>query len=223
MGDASCDGRFEVFCDRLRQEIAPFVGQIEYGNLRSRISVWEGVDGGRVTNVALVYETPGGSTDQINVSFDHGAGLFSIIDEREQVTEDVDEVLEYVHPRVAHIPGKRRESLEAEIRRQFDSGIGRAGLFGHITRLLQSDFKGGAITHQELQQAMRFAIQYSRGDGTRPPAGFLNAPIRDSAPPGNGSPARTPQSSPTPEPASTRDQTGAVPLHAKTNSSASPG
>jgi hypothetical protein len=171
MAQNGCDDAFEAFCNRLRQEISEYAGRVEYGNLRYKTDVWESVDGQRNTNLALVYETPGGSTDQINVSFDHSTGLFSIVDEAEHLTPCAEEVMAHVRPRVASIPERRRESLFAEIRRQIDGGVGRAGLFGHINRLMQSDFRGGTITHQELQEAMRFAVQYSRGvpPGTSPP------------------------------------------------------
>src|SRR5437763_5460143 len=173
MAQDGCDDTFEAFCDCLRHEISGYAGRVDYGNLRHQIDVWETSDGGRVTNLALVYETPGGSTDQINVSFDHRTSLFSIVDDAEYLTPSVEEVMAHVRPRVASIPEKRRESLFAEIRRQIDGGVGRAGLFGHINRLMQSDFKGGTITHQELQEAMRFAVQYSRGV---PPGSSLSSP-----------------------------------------------
>lgn len=162
MGLTGCDEAFESFCERLRHQMAPFAGLVEYGNLRQDISLWEGPDGQRVTNVALVYETPGGSTDQINISFDHHTGLFSFIDDAEHQTASIDIVLAHVQPRISTIPEKRRESLHEEIRRQIDGGVGRAGLFGHINRLTQSDFKGGTITHQEMKDAMQFAVYYSR-------------------------------------------------------------
>src|SRR5262249_13885166 len=135
--------------------------------------VWETADGGRVTNLALVYETPGGSTDQINISFDHALGLFTVIEETELTSECVEEVLARILPRVLNIPAKRRDSLFGEIRRQIEGGIGRAGLFGQITRLMQSDFKGGTITLEELQEAMRFAIACTRANppGASPPSG----------------------------------------------------
>src|SRR5438874_12301766 len=109
MAQNGCDDAFEAFCDRLRQEISAFAGRVEYGNLRYQTDVWETAEGARITNLALVYETPGGSTDQINVSFDHRTSLFSIVDEAEQLTPSVDEVLAHVRPRVASIPEKRRE------------------------------------------------------------------------------------------------------------------
>lgn len=168
MGQPGGENGFDTFCDRLRQQMAPYAGLVEYGNLRHQISVWETPEGGLVTNVALVYETPGGSTDQINISFDHSSGMFSVVDEVEHVTEAVDEVLSRILPRICSIPAKRRECLFDEIRRQIDGGVGRAGLFGHINRLALSDFKGGTITHQEMKDAMQFAVQYSRSRGSQP-------------------------------------------------------
>ncbi len=116
-------GEFEAFCERLKQEICPYLGLVQYGNLRYQISHWETPEGG-VTNLALVYETPGGSTDQINVSYDHGGGQFAVVDEEEHVTRVIDEVLRCVLPRVASIPARRREALTDEIRRQIDGGVG---------------------------------------------------------------------------------------------------
>lgn len=159
---AQSDEAFQSLCDRLQQEVGPFLGLVEYGNLRYQISVWENSGGSRITNLAVVYETPGGSTDQINISYDHAAGLFSVIDEAEHTTPAIEEVLTRILPRILTIPEKRRDALRAEIRRQADTGIARAGLFGQITRLMQSDFKGGTITHKELQEAMRFAMEYTR-------------------------------------------------------------
>jgi len=169
MARSAGDGALEEFSDRLRNEMAPYAGLVEYGNLRSQFSDWENAAGGRITNIALVYETPGGSTDQINVSFDHTSSHFSVVDDVEVVTPDAAQVLERILPRIHSIPGKRFEALTGEIRRQIDEGVGRAGLFGHINRLTQSDFKGGTITHQELKNAMQFAIRYLREkDGGAP-------------------------------------------------------
>src|SRR5205085_8781029 len=146
MAETALDGALEAFCQRLRDEISPYAGRVEYGNLRHQIGVWESPDAGRITNVALVYETPGGSTDQINVSFEHTSGQFSVIDEAaEFFTSSIDDVLVRILPRVHSIPTRRFEALTSEIRRQIDEGMGRAGLFGHINRLQQSDFKGGTI------------------------------------------------------------------------------
>lgn len=168
----SADAIFAEFCTRLRERIAPYRGKVEYGDLRAQMDVWESADGTKTSNVALVYETPGGSTDQINVAFDHATAQFSLITDdtlSEFVTSSVDAVLEQIMPRVAGIPEKRRERLRAEIRRKLDAGESRTSLVGHLNRLLTSEFRGGRVTHLELRDAMTFAVQYSKGQPTAHP------------------------------------------------------
>lgn len=151
-------------CASIQDCISPFAGRVEYGNLRSRISDWDPGDGNAITNVALVYETPGGSTDQINISYYCVSGEFALIDEHEGevTTSCVETVLESIQPRITGIPGKRLETLYAEIRRQIDGGSNHAGLFGHLNRMIQSEFKGGTITHLELRDAMTYAVKYMK-------------------------------------------------------------
>src|SRR4051812_243568 len=85
-------------CARIQECIGPVAGRVEYGNLRCRISEWDGGAGDTVTNIALVYETPGGSTDQINISYHHLTSLFSLVDvhEGEVTTASIESVLESV-------------------------------------------------------------------------------------------------------------------------------
>src|SRR5688572_11018622 len=123
MSPTGCGGALTSFYDRLREATAPYAGRVEYGNLRYTVSEWENAGGEKITNVALVYETPGGSTDQINISYDHAAAHFALVDEsREYYTTSVDEVLASVLPRIQAIPERRREALTSEIRRQIDEG-----------------------------------------------------------------------------------------------------
>jgi len=162
---ASAEAAFAGFCARLQELVAPYRGKIEYGDLREQIDCWEGADGTKTSNVAVVYETPGGSTDQINISFDHATGRFSLIIEDvdgEYLTDSVDEVLAQIRPRILGIPEKRREHLRAEIRRKIDAGEPRTALVGHLNRLLSSEFRGGRVTHLEMRDAMTFAVQYSK-------------------------------------------------------------
>ena len=93
---------FKMFVDRLRREISPYAGSPEYGYIRFRTDVWES-GGVQITNIALVYDRPGGSTDQINVSFDYGTGFFALIDEEERLTADVEQVIAWILPRVKAI------------------------------------------------------------------------------------------------------------------------
>lgn len=155
---------YDSFTAGLRGLIAPYAGKVEYGNLRSQASDWEIGDTVRITNVAIVYETPGGSTDQINVSFDHSRGCFSVLDDEgaECETAAPEAVLACIRPRVLGIPAKRLAHLRDEIKRQMDTGIPPAGVVGHLNRLMNSELRGGTITHLEMRDAMTFAVQYAR-------------------------------------------------------------
>jgi hypothetical protein len=154
-------------CSRLQEDIGPYLGRVEYGNLRSRISEWDCGSGEPITNVALVYETPGGSTDQINITYYHDSSTFVLVDaaEGELSTPSIDTVLETIRPRVSGIPGRRREALFDEIRRQIDAGSNTAGVVGHLNRMMQSGLRGGTITLPEMKDAMTFAVQYIKGRG----------------------------------------------------------
>jgi len=153
---------FHLLCQCIQDRIAPYMGRVEYGNLRSQVSDWDCGGGEPVTNIALVYETPGGSTDQINICFHHDTRSYRLIDQDqgEIQTFEVEVVLEMVLPRISCIPVKRLETLLEEIRRQIDAGSNTAGLFGHLNRLVQSEFRGGTITHLEMRDAMTYAVRY---------------------------------------------------------------
>lgn len=159
----------DQFCQHLQLYIRPYAGRVEYGNLRSKIADWDAGNGHRTTNVAIVYETPGGSTDQINVSFEHTAAQFTIVEEDgEHSLSDPQEVILRIRPRVEYIPQKRAETIQADIRRQVAEGGGKAGLFGQLNRYLQSEFKGGTITHLEFRDAMTYAVQYCKSISETP-------------------------------------------------------
>ena len=159
--------RLTELCSRIQEYITPYAGRVDYGNLRNQISKWDCAHSGPITNIALVYETPGGSTDQINISYYHQTVLFAFVDaqEGEITTTSIDDVMHTVAERVTSIPAKRRETLCSEVRREIDSGnaTSASGVMGHLNRLMQSEFKGGTITHLELRDAMMFAVQYING------------------------------------------------------------
>src|SRR5258708_25248580 len=115
---------YDEFMAGLREMISPYAGKVEYGNLRSQASDWDTGEGPRITNVAIVYETPGGSTDQINVSFDHSSSCFTVLDDAgaEYETGAPGEVIVCIRPRIIGIPQKRLSHLRDEIKRQMDSG-----------------------------------------------------------------------------------------------------
>jgi hypothetical protein len=160
-------------CSRIQESIAPYAGRIEYGNLRSHVSRYECGDGDPITNIALVYETPGGSTDQINISYHHSLGIFSLIDvDAGEVTVDTpEEVIELIRPRVAGIPDKRKETLRSEIRRQVDGGTNHGGLCGALNRMMQTELRGGGITLDEMKDAMTFAVLYMKRRHAEPQSG----------------------------------------------------
>jgi len=171
MAGTGDSGRLHELCARMQGCISPYAGRVEYGNLRMRVSDWD-CQREPSTNIALVYETPGGSTDQINITFHHRSGQFCLVDASrgEVSTEDLDAVVEAVMGRIRDIPERRRETLRAEIRRFVDGGnTNTAGLVMKINREMQSTFKGGTITHIELKDALTYAVQYMQGrNGGRP-------------------------------------------------------
>lgn len=152
----------EVLKKLIRDQMAPFAGRVEYGNLRLNVSEWDSANGDTTTNIALVYETPGGSTDQINISYNHATGDLSLIDahEGEIVTRDEATVVQAVVGRIRIIPLKRQETLQAEVRRLIDDGGSTTGVIGHLNRCLSSEFRGGTLTHLELRDAMTYAVKY---------------------------------------------------------------
>ena len=164
MGMTEQGDALEALCRRIRECIHPYAGRVEYGNLRSHISRFDCSQRGSVTNIALVYETPGGSTDQINVEHHPSEGVFVLIDahEGEIRVHSVEEVLALVAPRIAGIPEKRLDTLKAEIRRQVDAGSNHSGLVGHLNRMMQSGLIGGTLTHLEMRDAISYAVQYMK-------------------------------------------------------------
>ena len=94
-------------CAQLEDLVRPCRCRPEYGNLRMRVSEWDSGNGEPHLNIALVYETPEGSTDQINIGYDREQQLFELVDavEGEITTASVSEVLEAVRSRVRGIPG----------------------------------------------------------------------------------------------------------------------
>jgi len=147
--------RLDDMIDRYRY---PEERRIGYGNLRQEYSNWE-KDGNTTTNVAIVYETPGGSTAQINITYDDRDDEFSYLEQSQgetATTECVDSVLEVVRGQVAAIPQKRRGVLLRQV--EVWCTEGRA-VFEELNKLLQSEFLGGRISHVELRQAINHAIK----------------------------------------------------------------
>lgn len=149
--------------------LEPYDGEVSHGNVRMRASHWEGVEGAKTTNVAIIYESPGGSTNQINVSVEEPACLVRVLNDvtsREESTEDVERVVAIVRHHVESIPEKRRQRLRSEIERWRSEGRGQREIFSALNQLFQCELMGGSITTEELQDATRYAIQLCKGESS---------------------------------------------------------
>ncbi|MBD3177106.1 MAG: hypothetical protein GF320_18170 [Armatimonadia bacterium] len=129
---------------------------VAYGNVRYQ--VWE--DGSHI-NIGIIYETPGGSTNQINIEYNPETREFSMphaTDPGDYVGTEFDEVLEMVHAHIQQIPEKRMERLQDYINAWHSDGVSRPDIFERLNQLIFQDLKGGRITHEELHEACRYAV-----------------------------------------------------------------
>ncbi|MGI5817702.1 MAG: hypothetical protein ACOX9R_06335 [Armatimonadota bacterium] len=154
---------FEQELEKLIQSRThPAEKRIRFGNLRSEISR----DNGDVANAAIVYETPGGSTTQINVVYDSGDQTFSYLsdDLDETVTsDDPHEVVQMVERHADSIPEKRMEALKKAIDIWMQEGKSRSEMFSEMNKLLQNEFLGGRITNDELKAGIQHIVkEFSR-------------------------------------------------------------
>lgn len=133
---------------------------IAYGNVRYR----KMENAGRVS-VGIIYETPGGSTNQINVEVDPVNGRYSIPlpdGEGDLVSDDEEQVLALVREHIEQIPALRRERLEAYVNAKLGEGQGRVAVFQWLNELLYQDLKGGRVTHGELSAMCHYVVEHSR-------------------------------------------------------------
>lgn len=136
--------------------------RIAYGNLRHEYSDWGSGDN-RSTNIAVIYETPGGSTVQINVTYEHG--VFSFLDPEtgERITTpDPSVPLRMIAQQVREIPERRLARLKQQIEAWCEQGLRQRDMFAEMNKLLQSDFLGGSITQRELRLGIKHAIDIQR-------------------------------------------------------------
>lgn len=142
----------------------PAEKRIRFGNLRCEIS--RGSDNGDVANAAVVYETPGGSTTQINIVFDEENQTFSYLNEDldETVTsDDPAEVISMIERHADSIPEKRLQALRNTIDIWLSEGKSRREMFGEMNKLLQNEFLGGRITNDELKAGIQHIVrEFSR-------------------------------------------------------------
>jgi len=142
----------------------PAEKRIRFGNLRCEI--YRGSGNGELDNAAVVYETPGGSTTQINIVFDQAAQQFSYLsdDLDETVTSsDPDEVIRMVARHADSIPEKRLQALMNTVDIWLSEGKSRREMFSEMNKLLQSEFLGGRITNDELKAGIQHIVrEFSR-------------------------------------------------------------
>jgi hypothetical protein len=117
----------------------------------------------------VVYETPGGSTTQINITYDPDESEFSYLsdDLDETVTcEDPHEVVEMVKRHARNIPEKRLQALYNTIDIWLSEGKSRREMFGEMNKLLQNEFLGGRITNEELKAGIQHIVrEFSKNGG----------------------------------------------------------
>lgn len=139
--------------------LAPYMGKVSFGNLRFQKSEWTEGDK-RYINIAIVYETPGSSTNQLNITVDETSGILTFIDgELERRTEIVSEAVQFVEEAVRSIPERRLERLRETVRRWVGQGRSRAEVLAELNRLLRADLIGGTITHHELKATIQYCLQ----------------------------------------------------------------
>ena len=116
-----------------------------------------------VTNIAVIYETPGGSTCQVNVEYDHQSAEFSFLGdalETTVVTNEPQQVLAMVDSHVRSIPRRRLQQLHKQIDSWVAEGKTRSQLFGEFNKLLQTEFLGGRISTSELKEGIRYTLDH---------------------------------------------------------------
>jgi hypothetical protein len=149
---------------RVEEALTPFLNRVPYGNLRIAFSEWD-VNGAPALNLAVVYEVPGGSTNQINVTLSYSSGVFSYLslkDGTEHSTEDVEAVVAMLEQVARGVPEERRRRLREDVERWFGEGRSHREMFVEINKLLQMDFKGGSITHHELKEGINYILELGK-------------------------------------------------------------
>ena len=152
------------FLQNVQSLLEPVSGEVIYGNVRMKVtqSQWEGDR--PITNAAITYESPGGSTNQINVAYEHNTQKFRVLSAssgEEEFFDDPTPVIGRINDLVQSIPQVRMDRLKWDIDRWINDGKTRPQLLSTLSRLSQADsgLKGGGITHDELQEAARYIAQ----------------------------------------------------------------
>jgi len=98
---------WEEFLKAVQEKLSPFQGMITYGNL------------------ALVYETPGGSTNQLSVYYRPSTDRFEALGQEQEEdlhTSSIEEVINWLEDKVKRIPQIRLAKLKSNIDQWFASG-----------------------------------------------------------------------------------------------------
>jgi hypothetical protein len=149
---------------RVEEALAPYLNRVPYGNLRTAFSEWA-ADNASTVNLAVVYEVPGGSTNQINVVLALQTGVFTYVSPEtgdEQSTDDLESVVAMLERIARAVPGERRRRLREDVERWFGEGRTHGEMFVEINKLLQMDFKGGSITHHELKESINYILELGK-------------------------------------------------------------
>ena len=136
--------------------------RIGFGNLRAECSEWHRSEE-KITNVAIIYETPGGSTCQINIDYDHAGGRFSFLGPKLEdtiVTFEPADVVAMVNNHIRTIPDRRLRYLHQQIDHWVAEGKTRSQLFAELNKLLQAEFLGGRISTTELRKGIDYALAH---------------------------------------------------------------
>jgi len=108
---------FDELVERLDELLIPFIGRVQYGNLRRKVTEWGDGDE-RTRNLAVIYESPGGSTNQVNIMYLPTQDAFTTVDPetgKERQTKDIAPLLELIGRHAETIPGYRAERLHQMI------------------------------------------------------------------------------------------------------------
>ena len=166
---AAC--RIDWLCEALDEMVASYQAteerRIGHGNLRHEYSTWKKQDE-EITNVAVIYETPGGSTTQLNITYNHRDATFDYLDGQlggSVTTQDGRQALQIILDHVKTIPDKRLEQVYMQVDLWMGEGKSKREVFVELNKLLQAEFLGGRITTAELKAAVQYAIKVKAESG----------------------------------------------------------
>lgn len=146
----------------LNEVIADYAGRVEYGNLRLEVYDGDASNGEADARLAMAYEIPGGSTNQVGLSYEQGA--FRMLDakaEHELVLAEPGEAVAKLHEHIRGIPDYRRLRLRQDIDQWLRDGSSQHDVLEELNRLLRlgHEFRGGTLTVDELIDACCYLVE----------------------------------------------------------------